>query len=82
MAKVVGTDNDDGIIAASGVTNGNDTISGLGGDDRIIGLGGDHMIDGGAGNDVIHGDVTPFSFGTIVGTGAMFSLLILLRAGA
>jgi len=65
MAKVIGTDNDDVIIAASGFTNGNDTISGLGGDDRIIGLGGDHIIDGGAG---IHGDVTPFAFGTIVGT--------------
>jgi Ca2+-binding RTX toxin-like protein len=67
MAKVVGTDNDDVIIAASGVTNGNDTISGLGGDDRIIGLGGDDIIDGGAGNDVIHGNVTIVG-GAIVGT--------------
>ena len=64
MATVSGTNNSDLLDALDGVTNGVDSIFGLGGNDIIFGLGGGNSIDGGngddtilggLGNDVIHG---------------------------
>jgi len=55
MATVNGTNNGDVIDAADGVTDGNDTINGLGGNDTIFGLGGNDIINGGDGDDTIIG---------------------------
>jgi Ca2+-binding RTX toxin-like protein len=55
MADVFGTDNSETINASDGVTNGADTIFGLGGNDLIFGLGGNDLIKGGGGADTISG---------------------------
>jgi Ca2+-binding RTX toxin-like protein len=64
MANVFGTDNDDTLDAADGVTNGSDTIYGKDGDDLIFGLGGDDVIFAGDGQDwIIGGDGQDDIFG-------------------
>jgi Ca2+-binding RTX toxin-like protein len=55
MATVTGTDASEKINSADGVTQGNDTILGLGGNDKIFGLGGRDLILGGLGADTIDG---------------------------
>ncbi len=52
---IFGTNNDDFINGADGVTNGTDDIFGFSGDDTIYGLGGSDNIYGGNDNDVIYG---------------------------
>lgn len=49
MATVTGTSGNDTLNAASGVTQGDDSITGLGGNDLIYGLGGNDTIYGGGG---------------------------------
>jgi Ca2+-binding RTX toxin-like protein len=55
MAVVKGTGGADTIDFSDGVTNGIDTIFGLGGNDIIYGFGGNDTIIGGAGADTING---------------------------
>jgi Ca2+-binding RTX toxin-like protein len=55
VATVTGTNNSETLNRASGVTDGADTIFGLGGDDTIYGLGGEDIIAGGDGADTIDG---------------------------
>ncbi len=44
-----------GFVDVTGVTTGNDTISGLGGDDTIFADAGNDVIDGGTGADAMTG---------------------------
>ena len=56
MAKVYGTNNLDVLDGwFDGVTNGDDTIFGLGGDDWIYGLNGNDILQGGEGADYLFG---------------------------
>jgi serralysin len=55
MADVFGTDSGETINLSDGVTNGADTIFGLGGNDTIFGYGGSDLIKGGGGADAING---------------------------
>jgi Ca2+-binding RTX toxin-like protein len=55
MANVFGTDNPETLDANDGVTNGADSIFGLGGDDIIFGLGGNDELKGGGGADTLNG---------------------------
>ena len=55
MAIVIGTGNSETIDGADGVTNGMDTVWGLGGDDWIYGLGGADTLHGGNGDDRLFG---------------------------
>jgi Ca2+-binding RTX toxin-like protein len=52
---IYGTNNEDTIDGADGVTNKKDVIFGLDGDDTIYGLGGDDVMKGGGGADTFYG---------------------------
>lgn len=55
MAIITGTNSSDVLDGADGVTNGSDTIYGLGGNDTLYGLGGMDTLNGGAGDDTLKG---------------------------
>jgi Ca2+-binding RTX toxin-like protein len=56
MAYVSGTNKDETLDAADGVTTGDDWVWGDEGDDWIYGLGGDDILKGGGGADYLYGD--------------------------